>query len=41
MDCRPNRSWIVAIKKELKIFNLVEELALNTNNWEKKIHVKT
>lgn len=36
---RPKRTWVEAIKKDLKILNSVEEMALNRTEWKKKIHV--
>lgn len=35
---RPNRTIIEAIKKHLKVLNLVEEIAISKTEWTKRIH---
>lgn len=36
---RHTRNWVVAIRKDLKIHNLAEEMALNRTELKKQIYV--
>jgi len=37
--CRPSRTWMVAIRKEMIFVNLTKDMARKRTEWKERLHV--